>query len=153
MHVQEEEEAEEEEEAREVGAVSMQVAWRYGSAAGGTGALLLLGALFALEQAVQVYSTVWIGVWVENKYRKGIGFYLGVYAGLMCVVGAVSFLRAMGCMLTCARASVGLHSQLLAHLVRLPKAFFDTTPAGERAAPPIRHPPGASAAGYFHSVH
>lgn len=39
--------------------------------------------------------------------------------------------RSLRFLYVCVSAAVSLHNQLLAHLLRLPKTFFDTNPAGK----------------------
>jgi ATP-binding cassette subfamily C (CFTR/MRP) protein 1 len=42
--------------------------------------------------------------------------------------------RTLRFMYTTVEAAVTLHNRLLQHMLRLPKAFFDTNPAGARSA-------------------
>ncbi len=39
--------------------------------------------------------------------------------------------RSLNFLYTCVRAAVNLHNQLLTHVLRLPKSWFDTNPAGQ----------------------
>lgn len=47
---------------------------------------------------------------------------------------AAALRRTLRFMYTTVEAAVTLHNRLLQHMLRLPKAFFDTNPAGAAAA-------------------
>lgn len=40
--------------------------------------------------------------------------------------------RSINFLFLCVRSAVSLHNTLLKHIMRLPKPFFDTNPAGEQ---------------------
>lgn len=117
-------------EAREEGNLSMSVVKDYAMAGGGTFYLLLMLAFFGAEQAARVYVDRWIGVWFSNPYDRDNWFYLGIYLLLGFVYASCTFARSLNFLYTCVRAAVSLHNQLLTHVLRLPKSWFDTNPAG-----------------------
>jgi hypothetical protein len=117
-------------EERVQGNVKGRVLWAYVSAAGG---LLVAGAilaLFAVEQGSRVFTDTWLGFWTSNAFNQVVWFYIGIYAALGIFYSLVTFVRSLGFLYTTVNASLTLHNQLLDHILRLPKTFFDTNPAG-----------------------
>ncbi|GFH14107.1 ABC transporter, multidrug resistance associated protein, partial [Haematococcus lacustris] len=94
-------------EEREAGNLSLAVVTRYFDGGGGWLYVALIVMMFAAEQGARVYTDRWVGVWFSDSYNRSTAFYLGIYFAL-----------------------VSLHNQLLTHILRLPKTFFDTNPAG-----------------------
>eukprot|EP00197_Chlamydomonas_leiostraca_P002886 CAMPEP_0202857580 /NCGR_PEP_ID=MMETSP1391-20130828/470_1 /ASSEMBLY_ACC=CAM_ASM_000867 /TAXON_ID=1034604 /ORGANISM="Chlamydomonas leiostraca, Strain SAG 11-49" /LENGTH=1463 /DNA_ID=CAMNT_0049536397 /DNA_START=117 /DNA_END=4508 /DNA_ORIENTATION=- len=118
-------------EEREAGNISLDVLRRYFAAGGSWFAFLTLLVLYGLEQASRVYTDKWVGIWFGNEHPElGLGGYLGIYAGMGVFYGFVTFLRSLRFLFICVNATVNLHNALLHHLLRLPKSFFDTNPAG-----------------------
>lgn len=118
-------------EEREAGNISLDVLKHYFAAGGSWFAFLTLLVLYGLEQASRVYTDKWVGIWFGNEHPElGLGGYLGIYAGLGVFYGFVTFLRSLRFLFICVNATVNLHNSLLHHLLRLPKSFFDTNPAG-----------------------
>ncbi|KAG2439872.1 hypothetical protein HYH02_010502 [Chlamydomonas schloesseri] len=118
------------EEARESGAVSAAVLKRYLQAGGGWVCLAPLALCIVIEQAARVCTDKWLGSWFGDKYGESLGFYLGIYFMLGVVYGLATFVRSTNFLFFCVRSAVSLHNQLLSHMLALPKAFFDTNPAG-----------------------
>jgi hypothetical protein len=117
-------------EERVEGNVKGRVLWAYVAAAGGVlvaGAIL---ALFAVEQGSRVFTDTWLGFWTSNAFHQVVWFYIGIYAALGIFYSLVTFARSLGFLYTTVNASLRLHNQLLDHILRLPKTFFDTNPAG-----------------------
>ena len=84
-------------------------------------------------QGARAYTDRWVGIWFSDPYGYGISpgwFYLGIYALLGLVYGLFTFVRTIDFLFFCVRAAVNLHNGLLAHILKLPKSFFDTNPSG-----------------------
>lgn len=72
-----------------------------------------------------------VGLWSQDAFAmNSVWFYLGIYFGLGCAYGAITFMRSTTFLFGCVNATLNLHNQLLHHIMRLPKAFWDTNPAG-----------------------
>ncbi|PNH11698.1 Canalicular multispecific organic anion transporter 1, partial [Tetrabaena socialis] len=117
-------------EVRESGAISGDVISLYFKAGGGWIYFAPLLFLFAAEQGARVYTDLWVGNWFGDKFHKSTGLYLGIYFMLGVVYGILTFVRAVTFMFFCVRSAISIHNQLLDHILALPKAFFDTNPAG-----------------------
>ncbi|GLC46288.1 hypothetical protein PLESTB_000995200 [Pleodorina starrii] len=117
-------------EVRESGAISSDVISLYFRAGGGWVYFIPLVLMFALEQGARVYTDTWVGIWFLDKHDQSTGYYLGIYFMLGVVYGILTFVRATTFLFFCVRSAVSIHNQLLDHILALPKAFFDTNPAG-----------------------
>lgn len=117
-------------ESREEGSVSGEVLMSYVRAGGGWLVVALVVVLIVAEQCNRVVNDLWVGFWAVDLFTQGVWFYLGIYFALGMSYGLFTYLRALNFLYATVNASLSLHNQLLAHLLRLPKAFFDTNPAG-----------------------
>ncbi|GFH22354.1 ABC transporter, multidrug resistance associated protein, partial [Haematococcus lacustris] len=117
-------------EEREAGNLSLDVVTRYFDGGGGWLYVALIVMMFAAEQGARVYTDRWVGVWFSDSYNRSTAFYLGIYFALGVLYGALTFARSLRFLYCCVNAAVSLHNQLLTHILRLPKTFFDTNPAG-----------------------
>ena len=118
-------------EARQQGNVSGRVIAAYVGAAGGWPVVALIVGLMALEQGTRVFTDTWLGFWSTNRFSQpSLWFYLGVYAACGVAYSAAVYVRSLRFLYTTVDAALSLHNQLLTHLLRLPKAFFDTNTAG-----------------------
>ncbi|KAG4074217.1 hypothetical protein HA402_015520 [Bradysia odoriphaga] len=93
--------------------------------------VMLVGAIG--NQAFSIYSNIWLSDWANDKNSTipaTRDLYLGVYGALgflqIITLCATSFAMAVGCIY----AARNLHDNLLNQTMRLPMAFFDTTPLG-----------------------
>ncbi|KAI8598571.1 ATP-binding cassette subfamily C member 2 [Dissophora ornata] len=97
---------------------------------------IIVAVVFVLGQAFQIGTNVWLNHWSsETSQPNGdshpVGYYLGIYGAIIfcsMIMNVVSVYVAM--VLAAIRASTRLHDSLLAKMLRLPVAFFDTTPLG-----------------------
>lgn len=136
-----------------VGSVGMGIYIRYFKSIG-----LLYGILTIVcgiaHQAIQVYSNTWLSQWSAHPEANAPhirDLYLGVYGGLGFAQGLFStqlcislvlmipfracaaialFTSSLVLALGCLKAAGVLHHNLLRQIMRLPMAFFDTTPLG-----------------------
>ncbi|KAI8357575.1 hypothetical protein B0O80DRAFT_291714 [Mortierella sp. GBAus27b] len=119
-----------EEETMVLGGVSWDVYKTYAKAASLKYSALVI-ILFALGQATQIGTNVWLKYWSTATDKHTVGEFLGVYAALIVgymVLNAGSGYSTM--VLAAIRASTRLHERLLTKMLRLPMSFFDTTPLG-----------------------
>ncbi|KAK3841611.1 MAG: hypothetical protein J3R72DRAFT_475529 [Linnemannia gamsii] len=93
--------------------------------------------LFLLAQGCLVSTSLWLKHWIEvsNQTEGGDPFslfmFLGVYALLTLVyVLLYMVITWLGLAVARIRASDRIHAHLLENILRLPMAFFDTTPVG-----------------------
>ncbi|XP_023678238.2 ATP-binding cassette sub-family C member 2 [Paramormyrops kingsleyae] len=126
-----------ENEAMEQGQVKFSIYLLYLRAVGWCYSTMVLVAFF-MQNLAFIGQNLWLSDWTNDavKYynatypasvrdmRVGVFGALGVAQGLLLFVGTL--LMAHGCI----SASRVLHSRLLANVLRLPMAFFDTTPSG-----------------------
>ncbi|WIA12103.1 hypothetical protein OEZ85_012177 [Tetradesmus obliquus] len=117
-------------EAREKGNVSGGVIATYVAAGGGLLIAAWVVLMMAAEQGARVFTDTWLGFWASNAFHQGVWFYIGIYAALGVTYSLITFFRTLRFMYTTVEAAVTLHNRLLQHMLRLPKAFFDTNPAG-----------------------
>jgi len=126
-----------EKEAEQVGSVSFDVYKAYIRAAGGPGlaAGVLLG--IAVGQALQTGADSWVSVWSDHSGEKpGQKFHVSSSMGLLGYTG-LSMAAFFGIFatsalfrLTALNAARSFHRQLLGNMLKLPMAFYDTTPLG-----------------------
>ncbi|KAG0372632.1 Multidrug resistance-associated protein 1, partial [Mortierella sp. AD032] len=96
----------------------------------------IVAIVFVFGQAFQIGTNVWLNHWSSETSKPAgsphpIGYFLGIYGAIIfcsMIMNVVSVYVAM--VLAAVRASTRLHDRLLAKLLRLPMAFFDTTPLG-----------------------
>ncbi|KAG0346810.1 Multidrug resistance-associated protein 1 [Podila minutissima] len=118
------------------GAVDFQTAMVYvRSASYRDGVVIFI--LFILAQMCLVSTSLWLKHWITATKESGEGKppsiprFLGVY-GLLILVYVLIYVVVMylGLAVTRIRASERIHQELLEKILRLPMAFFDTTPLG-----------------------
>ncbi|KAF9293611.1 hypothetical protein BGZ74_011628 [Mortierella antarctica] len=118
------------------GAVDFQTAMVYvRSASYRDGVVIFI--LFILAQMCLVSTSLWLKHWITVTKESGEGKppsiprFLGVY-GLLTLVYVLIYVVVMylGLAVTRIRASERIHQELLEKILRLPMAFFDTTPLG-----------------------
>ncbi|XP_053408516.1 multidrug resistance-associated protein 1-like isoform X2 [Mercenaria mercenaria] len=128
-------------EKAETGNVSWKVYMKYFSAIGAL-ATFVIFALFIVYQGGGIYSSIWLAQWTDDDYLKNPNNvntteyqnrnykYLGIYAALGVGQAIVILIYAIICAITMIRAAGILHNGMLANILKLPMAFFDTTPLG-----------------------
>ncbi|KAJ7123757.1 multidrug resistance-associated ABC transporter [Mycena epipterygia] len=118
-------------EERQTGAVSWETYRKYLKFGGGViWAPVILGLLTA-AQAAQVGNNLFLGFWTASSL-KGFrqGDYMAVYAALGLAQAIFQFLTSLAFALASLIASLTLFKSALAHVLRSPSSFFDTTPMG-----------------------
>ncbi|KAL4228773.1 hypothetical protein ACF0H5_011815 [Mactra antiquata] len=128
-------------EKAEKGNVSWRVYMKYLSAVGGLAAMIIL-LLFVAFQSLTIYSSIWLADWTDDPYLKDISNvntteyqnknyeYLGVYGALGVGSAFIVLIYAILFAMRMIRASSILHNEMLTNVLKLPMAFFDTTPLG-----------------------
>ncbi|KAF9129913.1 hypothetical protein BGW39_003648 [Mortierella sp. 14UC] len=125
-------------ERMEVGKVGWRVAIIYAKAASLRNTVFCL-VLFGLAQACHVSTNFWLRYWIsdtEERDRAGeigrpVSYYLRGYGMLVLLYMALNITVNYVTEAVCGiQASKVLHENLLDRVLRLPMAFFDTTPMG-----------------------
>ncbi|KAJ7175337.1 multidrug resistance-associated ABC transporter [Mycena filopes] len=118
-------------EERMTGAVTFETYGKYFKFAGGLAWAPIILLLLTLTQAAQVGNNLFLGFWTSNSI-EGFhqGDYMAVYAGLGVASAFFSFLTSFGFAIASLAASLNLFKTALAHVLRSPSSFFDTTPMG-----------------------
>ncbi|DBA69271.1 TPA: hypothetical protein ACH3X2_14313 [Trebouxia sp. C0005] len=98
---------------------------------------LLMVVLATSERGLQVGQNWWLSIWSNETTRlekEGLHIHSGKYMTLYFTLGLVSLFvqggRALLLVLGSFNASRRLHANLLAKVMRLPMAFFDSQPTG-----------------------
>lgn len=117
-------------EKKEKGSISSVVLRAYIGAAGGFLVALFVVGVMAAEQGSRVMTDTFLGWWASNLYHQTLWFYIAIYASLGVLYSLLTFVRVLALLRATVTASVVLHNKLLTHILRLPKSFFDTNPAG-----------------------
>ncbi|KAJ7852952.1 multidrug resistance-associated ABC transporter [Mycena leptocephala] len=118
-------------EERTTGAVSFETYGKYLTFAGGLVWAPIIVLLLTLAQAASVGSNLFLGYWTSNSVRGfRQGDYMAVYAGLGLAQAFFSFISSFAFALASLIASLSLFKTSLAHVLRSPSSFFDTTPMG-----------------------
>ncbi|KAJ7353075.1 multidrug resistance-associated ABC transporter [Mycena albidolilacea] len=118
-------------EERNTGAVTFETYGKYLKHAGGLIWAPIILLLLTLTQAAQVGNNLFLGFWTSSSihgFRQGD--YMAVYAGLGLAQAFFSFLTSFAFALASLMASLSLFKTALAHVLRSPSSFFDTTPMG-----------------------
>jgi len=119
-------------EEREIGSVKRDVYFKYVKAGGGWMQFAFVYLMFIIYGVVSLMSTVWVSLWSSDLdfERHSQNFYLGMYAGTAVLLGVFTFFRSFYLANFGVRASIELHKNLLASVLKAPMSFFDTTPTG-----------------------
>ncbi|XP_052804271.1 multidrug resistance-associated protein 1-like isoform X1 [Mya arenaria] len=128
-------------EKAETGNVSWRVYFKYLAAIGAFYSVLIL-VCFILYQGAANGANIWLQQWTDDKYLQDLNnvntteykdknyMYLGVY-GVFGVGQAVLVLSyAVFAAMRMIHAAGVMHNGMLANILKLPMAFFDTTPLG-----------------------
>ncbi|KAF9125108.1 Canalicular multispecific organic anion transporter 2 [Mortierella sp. GBA39] len=120
------------EEKMALGSVGWNVYTMYSKAASYRWSIIV-AMVFVLGQGCQIGTNVWLNHWssVSLDTTQPIGYFLGIYGAIIffsMIMNVASIYVAM--VLAAIRASTRLHDSLLLKMLRLPMAFFDTTPLG-----------------------
>ncbi|KAJ7148941.1 multidrug resistance-associated ABC transporter [Mycena crocata] len=118
-------------EERNTGAVSWETYAKYLKSAGGLTWAPVILLLLTLTQAAQVGNNLFLGFWTSRTipgFRQGD--YMAVYAALGFAQAIFSFLTTFAFAVASLVASLNLFKAALAHVLRSPSSFFDTTPMG-----------------------
>ncbi|KAG0057832.1 Multidrug resistance-associated protein 1 [Gryganskiella cystojenkinii] len=101
------------------------------------GNVIMIFLLFVLAQSCLVSTSLWLKYWIKwTKESEGdepppLRLFLGVYAALtLAYVLTYVVVMWLGLVVARIQASERIHLQLLEKVLRLPMAFFDTTPLG-----------------------
>ncbi|KAJ7658502.1 multidrug resistance-associated ABC transporter [Mycena rosella] len=118
-------------EERQTGAVSWETYGKYLGFAGGIIWAPIIVLLLTLAQAAQVGNNLFLGYWTANTihgFRQGD--YMAVYGALGLAQAIFSFFSSFAFAVASLVASLTLFKSALAHVLRSPSSFFDTTPMG-----------------------
>eukprot|EP00897_Mesotaenium_endlicherianum_P000582 jgi/Mesen1/10524/ME000083S10028 len=127
-----------EQEMRSVGQVKLSVYAAYlrawGGAARGGGYLmpLLVVLCYTAAQGAKVGNDTWLAAWTRGirEGRAPVSYYLSIYALTGLLTAVLSWVRGMLLAYSCVAAARTLHAQMVARVLRLPMAFFDSQPMG-----------------------
>ncbi|XP_067944116.1 multidrug resistance-associated protein 1-like [Watersipora subatra] len=131
-------------ETVEVGHVSWDVYKLYARSMGYFFVFLTMGQML-LNAAVQVYSSIWLSMWTDDKkfipknpfnysddeIKNTMNMYLGVYGGLGGLQSFLTFGMCFAFAQCSVSASTVLHRQLLTKVMKAQMVFFDTKPLGQ----------------------
>jgi ABC-type multidrug transport system fused ATPase/permease subunit len=87
--------------------------------------------LYVIWVLFQLSIPIWIEHWtsVIDTTNRSVGYYLGIYAALVIAYMLIDVNLTYVCfVLAGPQASKVLHENILDRVMRLPMAFFDTTP-------------------------
>lgn len=87
--------------------------------------------VFAFWEAFQLSVPLWLEHWmsVMDTTEHSVTYYLVIYAVIIFAYILIDVWLTYVCnVIACVRASVILHENVLARVLRLPMAFFDVTP-------------------------
>lgn len=76
--------------------------------------------------ALNILSTLWLSVWVSDGWGRSALFYADAYAGLVCAICAVVFLRSVVVAVGAVTAATRLHNRMLQSILYAKMVFFDT---------------------------
>ncbi|KAF9079138.1 Multidrug resistance-associated protein 1, partial [Mortierella sp. AD031] len=116
----------------EVGSIQWPIYKIFAKAAGYRN-MLQAAALFTIIQGCQIGTNLWLQNWIKvaKTSTHGLGYFMGVYAGLIAVFMGFIFCASYKIIvMACVRAADRLHAMLLNNILRMPMSFFDTTPIG-----------------------
>ncbi|KAJ3351385.1 hypothetical protein GGF32_004313 [Allomyces javanicus] len=117
-------------EERSTGAVAWAVYRDYLGALGGARSVAVILASLVLVQVFRVGGDLWLSAWTANSLHLPATTYLGAYFGWAVVQAVASVVYVSQFALAGLRASRAIHDQAVERIVRLPLAFFETTPLG-----------------------
>eukprot|EP01101_Sappina_pedata_P009581 TRINITY_DN5639_c0_g1_i1.p1 TRINITY_DN5639_c0_g1~~TRINITY_DN5639_c0_g1_i1.p1 ORF type:complete len:386 (+),score=71.96 TRINITY_DN5639_c0_g1_i1:73-1230(+) len=120
-------------ENNSTGAVSKEVYINYAKASGGVSLFVLLLALFILGEAMKISTDLWFSHWSQESTDPNSDqeYYVKIYALLVGVFVAVSFIRGLYLFFLLLKASMELHNQAFYSLMRTHLSFFEANPTGQ----------------------
>ena len=114
--------------------ISTTISWRvyvdYLRACGSLFHVIYMTGLLIIGQGGSTMTILWLSWWIRNNFGLSLGLYVGVYAAL-CVVQAIliyTFSVTMTWLAT--SGNKRLFDNALLRILRVPVAFYDTTPLG-----------------------
>ncbi|XP_048240018.1 multidrug resistance-associated protein 1-like [Haliotis rufescens] len=131
-----------EEEVVQSGVVKKAVYVSYARALGSVSSVVMILS-FILYQAGTIAASIWLSGWTDDpqltnsslpigtpERRERTDFFMGVYGLFGIVQVAAITVYSILMAITSVHASRIVHSNMLAHVLRAPMSFFDTTPMG-----------------------
>ena len=118
------------EEERAYGNVSVRVYMKLFDATGTKWNFLFVVFFFGCEYGSKALLDYWLTWWATNEFGFSSNEYLAVYFGIFVMNGIFVFVRSLTLYFFLCRACRWMHQNLLAHIMKMPMSFFDTTPSG-----------------------
>ncbi len=119
-------------EERDIGRLSMNVVFEYGTACGGVALMVGVVLILIFESGFNLSTNIWLSEWSNDSglLEHGLVYWLGIYSLLGLIAGVATWFRAIVVARAGVRASFTLHNALLRRIMRAPTSFFDSTPIG-----------------------
>ncbi|ODQ63098.1 hypothetical protein NADFUDRAFT_72210 [Nadsonia fulvescens var. elongata DSM 6958] len=86
--------------------------------------------MVTLANGSQIMSSTWLSWWTYDNFKRGSGFYIGIFVMLALLSGIFMFIFFYMLTVVGNHAATGLHLQAVKAVLHAPMAFFDTTPLG-----------------------
>ena len=99
-------------------------------AAGGIQIGIIIIALYALAEIVQVLASFWLSYWSAHRDKRSSWYFLKIYIGINASALVIVIMRDLATSLGGLKASRNLFDKMLGAVLYAPMSFFDTTPLG-----------------------
>lgn len=116
-------------EEKHSGTVTWKVYLRYCREMGSCIVLTVFVVIFGLV-AIDILRKYWMAYWVSHQDEKPVGYFLGIYSGLLCGYVALDYYCYMSVAFSGYYAAKRLHNELLRNTLRSPMSFFWETHSG-----------------------
>ncbi|KAF2157253.1 ABC multidrug transporter [Myriangium duriaei CBS 260.36] len=117
-------------EERATGSVSWTIYAAFIRASGSMWNVVLAISMLGTAQAMNILTNLWLSWWTSKTFNFQTAQYIGVYAALGVIQAIMMFTYATTLTTLCARAGRTMLTRAVAHTIRAPISFFDTTPIG-----------------------
>ncbi|KAJ3406096.1 hypothetical protein HDU80_000172 [Chytriomyces hyalinus] len=117
-------------EERNIGAVQLKYYLKYLALCGGVFAATCLTLAIVFHQASRVMTDQWLAYWTNRSLQLSNTQYIGIYVGLCLLLGCANVTYGLTVSYFGTRASMNMHNEALASVLKSPISFFDATPLG-----------------------
>ncbi|KAJ3222538.1 hypothetical protein HDU81_009818 [Chytriomyces hyalinus] len=117
-------------EERNIGAVQLKYYLKYLALCGGAFAATGLTLAIVFHQSSRVMTDQWLAYWTNRTLQLSNTQYIGIYVGLCLLLGCANVTYGLTVSYFGTRASMNMHNEALASVLKSPISFFDATPLG-----------------------
>lgn len=118
-------------EERATGSVNLSIYGAFVRASGSLWNIVVVIGVLSIAQGTNILTSLWLSFWISDRFPNlQLSQYIAVYVALGVVQAILLFSYATTLTTLSARASRNMLNYAVAHVLKAPISFFDTTPLG-----------------------